>query len=180
MEEILLSTMSRFQQQRPKKRTMKETSTEQIESAQVSHSPDQLSSPHFDESAVAAAQPVEPLKRGNAQTRFFYWPRRWPVIISVVALTVLAPLAVAVLVVRHQTEAVITSTIAEPQPASQPIQVATPGSLTTAKVKVANGNAKVERSRPKPRIYERVVVADEGKPVARKVGVLYGRTANRP
>jgi hypothetical protein len=123
--------------------------------------PSQLPEPHFDDETIANAQPVEPLATVNR------WPTEWATRRTVVSTAAMIVLAVgmattlslgAVLVKLHQD---VTSTQA-------PIEDETADTSTAS---VQNGPTQ----KPKPRKMKLYVPGEQSKPVARKVGVIYGR-----
>jgi hypothetical protein len=131
--------------------------------------PSQLPEPHFDDETIANAQPVEPLATVDR------WPGGWPTRRSMVSTAALIVLAVAmaatlslgaVLVKLHQSKAPGPET--EVTATQAPIENDTAGS---SKVPVQNEPTK----KPKPRRMKIYLPNNPSTPVARKVGVIYGR-----
>ena len=149
----------------------------------------QLLSPHFDELAIAVAQPVQPLAQGP-----WFTPRAKRLLRSSLFLIAYLAFIVAVVGIAYLrppgsradalSEAPNNEAQLDGQPAlndsSAPIpeneSISTPGTQST-KLHSRRGPTRV---RFQNQTVE-TVAADEGKPVARKVGeIRYGRSSDRP
>jgi len=142
----------------------------------------ELAPPHFDERAVATAHPVQPLSRRGLSR----W-QRLALVFAAAAACVVAVFAVTTFLIipSPQSTAVDTPT-ADTQAAPSP--EATQPQITAA----ATESSATHRNLSKPKSVRRhsnseaiqtVVVEKQGKPVARKVGVItYGhsRSSDRP
>lgn len=129
----------------------------------------QLPEPHFDDETIANAQPVEPL--ATVDSRPAEWATRRTVVSTaamiVIAVAMAATLSLgAVLFELHQSNALATET--EVTSTQAPIEDETAG---TSKAPVQNELTQ----KPKPRKLKLYVPDNQFKPVARKVGVIYGR-----
>lgn len=131
--------------------------------------PSRLPEPHFDDQTIANAQPVEPLATVNR------WPGQWAtrrIVVSTAAMIALAVAMAATLSLGaalfelHQSNALATETKVTSTQA--PIEDETAGTSTAS---VQNGPTQ----KTKPRKMKFSVPNNQSKPVARKVGVIYGR-----
>jgi uncharacterized protein HemX len=131
--------------------------------------PSQLPEPHFDDETIANAQPVEPLATVNR------WPTEWATRRTVVSTAAMIVLAVgmattlslgAVLVKLHQSNALATETEVTSTQARNEDERA-----GTSTASAENGPTQ----KIKPRKMKLYVPNNQSKPVARKVGVIYGR-----
>lgn len=133
-------------------------------------------SPHFDESAIAAAQPVEPLRAVSSYRRlkFPLWRPSW----AIVALVVLPTIVVLVyLTVLSQRDALANIPDAPLQSEASAGQSAAPASIPSRKpvFDVFSHQKSVSR-RTKASLARTPPIEDPSRPVARKVGeIFYGR-----
>jgi hypothetical protein len=133
----------------------------------------QPSDPHFDDDTIATAQPVEPLVKVEISTwRRRFATLRWylsstPAVIAAVVMSTIAMLSLG-MAGLHQRVRVMEADAAI-KPSEQPIQseVAAGGAATALKQETPPQSAKPRRIRMN-------VVNSPSKPVARKVGVIYG------
>lgn len=135
--------------------------------------PAELSEPHFDDIAVLIAKPVEPITR--RERNWFAWlegPRMMIGILVVAGLLGTTALALTYQVARQPRA---DSTATEIKPDHSPSEPETPlGSLAE----------QLKSTAPRPRMKNRkaraVETSSDSKPVARRVGVIYGSGTERP
>ena len=129
--------------------------------------PAELSEPHFDDIAVLIAKPVEPITR--PQRNWFAWlegPRMMIGILVVAGLLGATALALTLQVSRQpQVDSAATEIRADESPAE-------PDSPLGAIAEQLRSTA--------PRMKNRKADSSESKPVARRVGVIYGSGTDRP
>ena len=136
----------------------------------------ELPPPHFDERAVATAHPVQPLSHRGFSRR-----QRLALVFAAAAACVAVVFAVtAFLIITSPRLTVVDTPSADTQAA--PLPEATQPQITTA----ATETFAIHRNLSKPKSMRRhgnseaikaVVVEQQGKPVARRVGVItYGRS----
>jgi len=140
-----------------------------------------VESPQFDETAIAAAQPVEPLPAQESRTVLSrpVWRPRGPIVALVILTTVVAVVA-ALIAVRPLREVAMDTPEAATQPEPSSVQVAAPSPVQLNKSLAAIGPSQrllMRRSKaPQPRT---IAVEDQSRPVARKVGeIFYSRAPN--
>ncbi|HXT64839.1 MAG TPA: hypothetical protein VN696_17490 [Pyrinomonadaceae bacterium] len=157
--------------------------TPEAENQSVSEVPvAQTSTPHFDDIAVAIAQPVQPLTKphpGRASSATIFRS----LLLALVACVMVATLATAVSLFglpRHET----TANAPVAAPSAEAIPTDTLGGNLEA-----NESIEPQRRRAQPRRRlargnsDRILLIqedDEGKPAARKVGEIRGRGSDRP
>lgn len=131
--------------------------------------PSQLPEPHFDDETIANAQPVEPLATVNRG------PDKWATRRTVVSTAAMIVIAVAmaatltlgaVLVKLHQSNA--------PAPETEVTSTQTPIEDETADASKASVQ-NLPTQKPKQRKMKVYPSGEQSRPVARKVGVIYGR-----
>ena len=156
--------------------------TPEAENQSVAEVPLAQTSPHFDDIAVAIAQPVQPLPKRSAGRSSSGTLLR-SLLLGLVACVVVATLATAVSLSglpRHET----TANAPAAAPSAEAISTDSPG-------RNLEGNESIQpeprRAQPRRRLArgnsDRILVVereDEGKPVARKVGEIRGRGSDRP
>ena len=127
----------------------------------------ELSEPHFDEIAVLIAQPVEPI--ANRGRDWFAWlekPRTMIAILVVAGLLGTTALALTLRLPRQRN----VDSAATQIPAEQ----------TPAQPESPLGALSEQLKSPAPRTRNRKARSGETKPVARRVGVIYGSSSDRP
>ena len=134
----------------------------------VEPQPAELSTPHFDDIAVAVAQPVEPIApRGRRWLASLEKPRTVLAIVFITAMMGITALALT-LQVHYTPQADTAATDTKTEEISAPVEpsiVAAP-----EPPKTAPRRAKGHKGRSP--------VADQSKPVARRVGVIYFRRSS--
>jgi hypothetical protein len=153
----------------------------------------ELSSPHFDETAVAEAQPVEPLPPSRfGLSHLSYEPIAIIAAFGLILMMVAA--AAGFLMTRSQRDAAHEAAASQPQSATtEPAQreptplpvIERAAAAVTAAAHDAH-SARPRRVGTHLRAPNRIVPAllddagDAGRPVARKVGEIRGRSSDRP
>ena len=138
--------------------------------ATIEAPPAELSEPHFDEIAVLIAQPVEPIAQRERDWRdWLVWlekPRMMITILVVAGLLGTTTLALTLQLQRQpHVDSAATGIKADESPAE-------PGSPLGAITEQLESSA--------PRTKNRKARSGNTKPVARRVGVIYGSGADRP
>jgi hypothetical protein len=142
-----------------------------------------LSSPHFDELAVAAAQPVKPLppRRNKLLRSALFMTAYLAFIVAIVGLVYLAPPKARV---DASTEATTSETQTDTQSAEVESSAATTIDNETMAAPVMQRPQRHLRRASRLRFQRpplQIVEGDEGKPISRKVGeIRYGRSPDRP
>lgn len=143
----------------------------------------QLSSPRFDEFAVAAAQPVQPLpaRRNKVLRSALLMTAYLGFIVAVVGLVYLAPPKARV---DASTEAMTNETQTDTQSAQVESSPATRIDNETMAAPAIPRRRQYSRRTSRLRFQHpplEIVEGDEGKPISRKVGEIhYGRSPDRP
>jgi hypothetical protein len=159
---------------------MDEAPRNQDESA-AAVSPTHLSSPHFDDTAVAVAQPVEPLR--PARRRFPKLSLQ-PILIVIAFAVVLVAVTVATAFLMPGSEPATEAKAITEQPAQSTDSERAETATTVNKAADATGATSAMDSgaldkrvvRPRRETSNARVVIEGGRPVARKVGeIRYGR-----
>lgn len=135
-------------------------------------SPRELSEPHFDDIAVLIAKPVEPITRHD----WFAWlegPRMMIGILIVAGLLGTTALALTLQMARQPQ---VDSAATEIQPEQSPAKPETPLGSIAEQLKSTPPRMKNRRAR----INRAGETASDAKPVARRVGVIYGSSSERP
>ena len=133
--------------------------------------PRELSEPHFDDIAVLIAKPVEPITR-HERNRFAWLegPRMMIGILIVAGLLGTTALALTLQVARQPQ---VDSAATEIQPAQSPVKPETPLGSIAEQLKSTPPRMKNRKART-------VRTSSDAKPVARRVGVIYGSGTDRP
>lgn len=129
--------------------------------------PAELTEPHFDEIAVLIAQPVEPI--ALRERNWFAWletPRMMVAILIVAGLLGTTALA---LTLRLPRQSHVDSAATEIQANESQVEPGSPHGAISEQLKSTG-----------PRMKNRKARSGETKPVARRVGVIYGSGADRP
>lgn len=128
-----------------------------------------LSTPHFDEIAVAIAQPVEPIARRGDWFAALEKPRMMIAILLVAALFGTTALALTLQLRRPPQVETATSEVQTEELAPEP----------ELPLGAAFEEPRPVRARPKVRRIHSTVIVMPARPVARRVGVITG-TSDRP
>jgi hypothetical protein len=155
--------------------------------------PTELGSPHFDKIAVAAAQPVRPLP-WHARLNSFAASRQPIAIVIAFGFILLTVAVVAFFLLARSEQAKAnepdaslegtSQTIEPPQTQTAPVAPAQPEAAVNSAVITTDkfawrSRTTVHRVRPVNRRVP-VIVEDQGKPVARKVGEIRYGSSDRP
>jgi hypothetical protein len=127
----------------------------------------ELSEPHFDEIAVLIAQPVEPIAK-REHDWFASLEKPWMMIAILVIAGLLGTTALALTLQLPRQRNVD----------SAPTQIPTAESPAQPEAPLGALNQQLKSTAPKPR--NRKARSAETKPVARRVGVIYGSSSDRP
>ena len=136
--------------------------------------PNALPTPHFDETAIASAQPVEPISALSPHRGLLSWVQRpWASVTVVIIAALLSTSALALTVqLRRQSavETAATQILTEQSPAQHESEIV----ADTQPEKPPPPRAKNSNIRLRP-------VREQTKPVARRVGVIvYSSSSDRP
>ena len=133
--------------------------------------PINLPAPHFDDIAVAIAQPVEPIVRQRDLLAILETPRMIVSMLIVAALLGSTALALT-LQLRHQPQATTAATEVSEESGESLVYG------DSAQPEQPLGGVfplgKLRRARNKPRTINSRVITIQARPVARRVGVIYG------
>jgi hypothetical protein len=133
--------------------------------------PAELSEPHFDDIAVLIAKPVEPITR--PQRNWFAWlegPRMMIGILVVAGLLGATALALTLQVSRQPQ---VDSAAPEIRADESPAEPESPLGSIAEQLKSTAPRMKNRKARP-------AETSGDAKPVARRVGVIYGSGTDRP
>jgi len=148
---------------------MKETSLKQQEPTTAPT--EDLSTPHFDELAIAVAQPVQPLPR---RTRYAFSLPRVPRKAAVLGSAIVLLVGLSITAARQDDRAADPATDVQLQADSHPV-MDEPAPEMTEKHAVAprhDRRSAAQLARPRYADTIRIFIPADGKPAARKVGEI--------
>ena len=127
----------------------------------------ELSEPHFDEIAVLIAQPVEPI--ANRGRDWFAWLEKPRTMIAILVVAGLLGTTALALTLRLPRQRNVDSAATQIPAEQTPAQPESPLGALSEQLKSTA-----------PRTRSRKARSGETKPVARRVGVIYGSSSDRP
>lgn len=129
--------------------------------------PGELSEPHFDEIAVLIAQPVEPIVKRERD--WFAWLEKPRMMIAILVIAGFLGTTALALTLQLPRQRNVDSAATQIPTDETPAQPEAPLGALTEQLKL---------KAPRPR--NRKARSGETKPVARRVGVIYGSSSDRP
>ena len=133
--------------------------------------PTELSEPHFDEIAVLIAQPVEPIAQRKRD--WFGWLEKPRMMIAILVVAGLLGTTALALTLQLQPQPHVDSAATEIKVDESPAEPGSPLGAITEQLESTAPRTKNRKARPG-------VTSGNTKPVARRVGVIYGGSSDRP
>ncbi|HEX6187842.1 MAG TPA: hypothetical protein VFZ40_07165 [Pyrinomonadaceae bacterium] len=132
--------------------------------------PTELSEPHFDEIAVLIAQPVEPIAQHKRD--WFGWLEKPRMMIAILVVAGLLGTTALALTLLLQPQPHVDSAATEIKVDESPAEPGSPLGAITEQLESTAPRPKKRKARP--------AALSNTKPVARRVGVIYGGSSDRP
>ena len=133
--------------------------------------PNELSEPHFDEIAVLIAQPVEPIAQRKRD--WFAWLEKPRMMIAILVVAGLLGTTALALTLQLQPQPHVDSAATEIKVDESPAEPGSPLGAITEQLESTAPRTKKRKARPADTV-------GNTKPVARRVGVIYGGGSDRP
>ena len=150
---------------------MNEAPIKQPAATTTAMQPAELSEPHFDEIAVLIAQPVEPIApRLNRWRALLEKPRT---LLAIVFISSMMGIAALALTLQVQTQPHVDNTASEIQTEQTTSPPESQAVADTEQQSASPRRSNMSKTRS-------VIEDDESKPKARRVGVIYGSSSERP
>jgi hypothetical protein len=139
--------------------------------ATIETPPAELSEPHFDEIAVLIAQPVEPI--AQRERDWFAWLEKPRMMIAILVVAGLLGTTALALTLQLQHEPHVDSAATATKADESPVEPGSPLGAISEQLESTAPRTKNRKARPRD-------TSGNTKPVARRVGVIYGGGADRP
>ena len=133
--------------------------------------PTELSEPHFDEIAVLIAQPVEPIAQRKRD--WFAWLEKPRMMIALLVVAGLLGTTALALTLQLQPQPHVDSAATEIKVDESPAEPGSPLGAITEQLESTAPRTKKRKARPADTV-------GNTKPVARRVGVIYGSGSGQP